>query len=134
MKLLVFSDLHTSAEAARSLLARAAGADLLIGAGDFANQHRGLNICLDILAACGKPALLVPGNNETPEALRDACRGWPGARVLHGEGFEVLGRSFFGLGGGVPPTVEHCPATRVVFGVSLPRPLSRSTASPYMSE
>lgn len=104
MKLLVFSDLHTNAEAARSLLARAAEADLLIGAGDFANQHRGLNICLDILAACGKPAILVPGNNETPETLRAACRGWPGARVLHGEGFEVSGRSFFGLGGGVPPT------------------------------
>ncbi|MCC6285120.1 MAG: metallophosphoesterase family protein [Phycisphaerales bacterium] len=104
MKLLIFSDLHTSADAARSLLARASEVDVLVGAGDFANQHRGLEICLDILRACTRPAVIVPGNNETPDALRDACRAWPSARVLHGQRCEIMGRAFFGLGGAVPET------------------------------
>ena len=51
-----------------------------------------------------KPTLLVPGNNETEDALRAACDGWEAATVLHGEGTELDGASFFGLGGGVPVT------------------------------
>lgn len=104
MKLLIFSDLHTSAEAARRLVAQAHEVDLLVGAGDFANRHQGLHICLDVLRESGKPAVFVPGNNERPEALRSACAGWAGARVLHGETCEVAGVRFFGLGGGVPQT------------------------------
>jgi Icc-related predicted phosphoesterase len=50
------------------------------------------------------PTVLVPGNNETEEALREACAGWRAARVLHGDGTEIDGVPFFGLGGGVPVT------------------------------
>jgi Icc-related predicted phosphoesterase len=48
--------------------------------------------------------VLVPGNNETDEALRDACAGWSAAQVCHGETVEIDGRTFFGLGGGIPVT------------------------------
>src|SRR5437764_8499805 len=50
------------------------------------------------------PTVLVPGNNETESALREACRGWRAAHVLHGEGTEIDGLAFFGLGAGVPVT------------------------------
>ncbi len=104
MKLLLFSDLHADADAARRLLSLASSADVLVGAGDFGNAHTQVGRCLDVLKASGKPAVLVPGNNETFEELAAACRGWAGARVLHGTAAVVGGVTFFGLGGGVPVT------------------------------
>jgi Icc-related predicted phosphoesterase len=104
MNLLLFSDLHDDLAAARSLVVRARGADLLVGAGDFCNAHRGLQRCLDVLRGTGKPAVLVAGNHETPDELRDACKGWSGAHVLHGSAVTLSGVTFFGLGGGIPIT------------------------------
>lgn len=79
-------------------------ADLVIGAGDFASIHRGLEQTIAALAAIERPSLVVPGNNETAEALRTACREWPAATVLHGDRHEHEGVAFFGLGAGVPVT------------------------------
>jgi uncharacterized protein len=104
MKLLLFSDLHADADAARQLVERARTADILIGAGDFGNLRRQLPVCIDILRAIDKPAVLVAGNNESTEELIDACRDWPSAHVLHGSGITLAGATFFGLGGGVPVT------------------------------
>ncbi len=104
MKLLLFSDLHADADAARRLVDLAAGVDLILGAGDFANQHRQIHVGLDVLRTLTQPALLVAGNNETTDELTAAVRGWPSARVLHGSGVELLGVPFFGLGGGIPVT------------------------------
>ena len=104
MKLLLFSDLHCDVDAARQLLALAGGVDVLVGAGDFGNIRRGVHLCLDVLKACGKPAVLVPGNSESAEELAAAARSWPAAQVLHGSGAKVAGCEFFGLGGGVPVT------------------------------
>ena len=50
------------------------------------------------------PTVLVPGNNETEDALRAACEGWDAATVLHGEATEIDGTQFFGLGAGIPIT------------------------------
>lgn len=104
MKLLLFSDLHCDASAAHDLAARASDADLIVGAGDFANQRRGLEVCLPMLLETGQPFLLVPGNNESLDELRAACAGYSNAHVLHGQGITVGGVEFWGLGGGVPPT------------------------------
>lgn len=104
MKILAFSDLHTDLATAATLVERSAEADLVIGAGDFASQHHGLEETIAALAPITVPTLLVPGNNETEAALREACAGWEVATVLHGEGIEIDGLSFFGLGAGVPTT------------------------------
>lgn len=104
MKLLAFSDVHNDLDRARRLVEMAAEADVVVGAGDFAVIHRGLEETLAELRAIGGPVVLIAGNNETDQALRDACAGWANATVLHGEGTEIAGASFFGLGGGVPPT------------------------------
>jgi uncharacterized protein len=76
----------------------------VIGAGDFALQHSGLEPTIEVLATISKPTVLVPGNNETEEALREACADWPAANVLHGEASEIEGVAFFGLGAGIPIT------------------------------
>jgi Icc-related predicted phosphoesterase len=104
VKLLAFSDLHRDVEQAALLVESARAADAVIAAGDFASIHKGLEETIEALRPIDKPTLLVPGNNETEDALREACEGWESATVLHGEGTEVDGVSFFGLGAGVPVT------------------------------
>jgi Icc-related predicted phosphoesterase len=104
MKLLAFSDLHRDMGQAEKLVEMAAGADVVIGAGDFASVHEGLGETIEALAAIEKPTVLVPGNNETPDALREAAIGWSAATVLHGEGTTIEGIDFYGLGAGVPVT------------------------------
>jgi Icc-related predicted phosphoesterase len=104
VKLLAFSDLHRDVEQARQLASDAAEVDLVLAAGDFASIHRGLDETLAPLREIDTPTLLVPGNNETEAALREACFGWEAAMVLHGEGTEIDGTAFWGLGAGVPIT------------------------------
>lgn len=104
MKYLCFSDLHCNKNAAKQLVRLAEDVDLVIGAGDFANQHTGIMDTIDILSQITKPAVLVPGNGETTDELRSAIANWPSARVLHGEGCEIQSVSFWGVGGGIPVT------------------------------
>lgn len=108
MKVLCFSDLHCDRASARSLVEQSSDADLVIGAGDFANQHRGLADTLDILCEITKPAVLVPGNGETFDELRKASSTWESATVLHGSGVTLeIGSTplpIFGVGGGIPVT------------------------------
>jgi Icc-related predicted phosphoesterase len=104
VKLLAFSDLHRDLEQAAELVAMAAEADVVIGAGDFASVHEGLAEAIDALAPIETPTVLVPGNNETEDALREAAAGWSAATVLHGGGTTIEGVEFYGLGAGIPVT------------------------------
>jgi Icc-related predicted phosphoesterase len=102
VRLLAFSDLHRDLDQAARLVELSEEADVVAGVGDFASIHEGLETTIDALKPITKPTVLVPGNNETDDALRKAAAGW--ATVLHGEGTEVEGVPFFGLGAGVPVT------------------------------
>ena len=104
MNLLAFSDLHRDLDQAGRLVERSSEADVVIAAGDFASIHEGLEEAIGALSAISAPTILVPGNNETEDALRSACEGWDAATVLHGQGTEIDGTQFFGLGAGVPIT------------------------------
>lgn len=104
MKLLLFSDLHCDTQKARRLVELSRDVDLVIGAGDLGNLRRGLDRSIGVLRAVDKPTVLVPGNSESDNELRDACRDWPSACVLHGTGVTIDGVDFFGIGGGIPVT------------------------------
>src|SRR5947209_1437828 len=104
MRLLAFSDLHRDHDQARALAKLAEDADVVLGAGDFGSFRFGLPGVIDALRAIAAPTILVPGNAESDTALWRACAGWESATVLHGEGTEIGGVQFFGLGGAVPPT------------------------------
>jgi Icc-related predicted phosphoesterase len=138
MKLLLFSDLHTDVSAAKRMVDLAREADVVIGAGDFANMRQDLSICIDILRAIQTPTVLVPGNNESYEELVAACAGCPSATVLHGTGIQIAGVPFFGIGGGIPVTpfgdwsydfpetdaeqlLRNCPAGAVLVSHSPPK-------------
>jgi len=103
-QLLLFSDVHTDRDASRRLVDRSDAADIVVGAGDFCDMRRGLDATIDVLSAMQAPAVVVPGNSETADELRAACAAWPHAHVLHGDGIEVQGIPFFGIGGGIPVT------------------------------
>lgn len=104
MKLLAFSDLHRDLGQAAKLVEMSAQADVVIGAGDFASVHEGLGETIGALASIETPTILVPGNNETEDALREAASEWSAATVLHGSGTTIDGSEFFGLGAGIPVT------------------------------
>jgi Icc-related predicted phosphoesterase len=104
VRILAFSDLHRDLDTAARLVEAAADADVVIGAGDFASQHQGLEETIRALSPIETPTVLVPGNNETDAAVRNACADWPAATVLHGSSATVGGVEFFGLGGGIPIT------------------------------
>ncbi len=104
MKLLAFSDLHRDLGQAERLVERSSDADVVIAAGDFASVHEGLDEAIGALSAISAPTILVPGNNETEDALRAACEEWDAATVLHGQGTQIDGVAFFGLGAGIPIT------------------------------
>jgi uncharacterized protein len=90
--------------AAHRLVELAGGVDVVVGAGDFGQVRRRVGVCIDVLRDLPCPAVVVPGNNESLDELRSACVGWAGVHVLHGDGVEIHGVQFFGLGGGVPVT------------------------------
>jgi Icc-related predicted phosphoesterase len=104
VKLLAFSDLHRDLAQGERLVEMSAAADVVIGAGDFASVHEGLEETIGALAAIETPTVLVPGNNETADALRAAASGWSAATVLHGEATSIEGVDFYGLGAGIPVT------------------------------
>ena len=104
MKLLAFSDLHRDLEQGARLIEMSTEADVVIGDGDFASMHEGLEETIAALAAISTPTVLVPGNNETADALRAAAAEWGAATVLHGEAAAIDGVEFFGLGAGIPVT------------------------------
>jgi Icc-related predicted phosphoesterase len=104
VRLLAFSDLHRDVEQAKVLVAMSKQADVVIGAGDFASVHEGLDETIEELAYIETPTILVPGNNETLDALRRSTADWAAATVLHGEGTEIEGVPFYGLGAGIPET------------------------------
>ncbi|MEO0751840.1 MAG: metallophosphoesterase family protein [Pseudomonadota bacterium] len=102
MKILAFSDLHLSRGRAAALVEASAGADLVIGAGDFCNKRDGLPEAMAMLEGLKAPCVIVPGNCESDEELR--AEALAGMTVLHGQAAEVAGLQIFGLGYGVPVT------------------------------
>ena len=104
VRALAFSDLHRDLEQGAKLVEMSAEADVVIGAGDFASIHEGLEETIGALRGIEQPTVLVPGNNETADALRAAAADWEAATVLHGVGTTIDGTEFFGLGAGVPTT------------------------------
>lgn len=101
MKILAFSDMHLARRCAEDIRAAAADADLVIGAGDFCVQRKGLADAMAMLEPVLAKAVLVPGNAESADELRAAAGP---ATVLHGEGIERDGIAVFGLGYAVPRT------------------------------
>jgi len=104
LELHLYSDLHGRLDICTKIVQRAAQADVVVIAGDIGNLRLDLEAPIKLLSAIQKPVVLVPGNSESQEELREACRNWKTAEVLHGGSATIAGLTFFGLGGGIPTT------------------------------
>ena len=104
MKLLLFSDIHVNESHCRKLVKMSEEVDIVIGAGDYGSLRMGIKKTIRWLSTIEKPVILVPGNAESDKELKDACNEWPSAIILHGNGIEMQGINFFGIGGGIPVT------------------------------
>ena len=104
MKILAFSDVHRDIGFCNALVKRSNEADLVIGAGDFATARRGLKEIIQTLSQIEKPFVLVPGNSESFEELKNECVGCHNMHVLHASTATIAGIPIFGIGGGIPVT------------------------------
>ena len=59
-------------------------ADVVIGAGDFASIHQGHGGRSMPSPGSETPTVLVPGNNETLDALKEATASWSRRPFSHG--------------------------------------------------
>ena len=98
MKILAFSDLHRDAAKAEAIVNESHGADVVVGAGDFATCAQGHEDTLGILRRMTVPFVLVPGNHDDLGELFAACADWPLAHLLHGQSVVIGGVAFFGIG------------------------------------
>src|SRR5207237_6088306 len=64
VKLLAFSDLHRDRKRAERLVELASGADVVVGAGDYATMRIGLERTIETLSAITVPTVPVPGHAE----------------------------------------------------------------------
>jgi Icc-related predicted phosphoesterase len=104
MRLLLFSDIHVNKHYCELIVAKSAEADIVVGAGDFGSLRHGISKTINWLSSINKPSVVVPGNAESFEELKEACVSWPSASVLHGSSIKLSDITFYGLGGGVPIT------------------------------
>jgi len=98
-RILAFSDVHCDAHACATLVTEGAKADLVIGAGDFAQRREGLADTMGLLAPLAPLAIYVAGNNENPEELAEATT----APVLQGTSLTCGALVVAGIGCAVPP-------------------------------
>lgn len=104
MKIIAFSDIHTDLHAVEKIRSLADDADVLVGAGDFANMRRGLAPVVDAIASINKLTVLVHGNAESEDELRAAAAQHDHLRVLHAGTVTIDNVTFLGLGGAIPET------------------------------
>lgn len=99
MKILAASDLHLNTDCRTAVLQQAPLADIVIIAGDFAQQREGLEEYMAPFEGIAAKAVFVAGNNETEDALCAATS----ATVLHGQTIKWQGRTIAGIGYAIPP-------------------------------
>lgn len=85
MRLLAFVDLHGDAAILKKLVKRAQkdDIDVVVCAGDFTVFESQMHYMLKKLEKIGKKVVMVPGNHEMPEVLREALKRYKNFVYLH---------------------------------------------------
>ena len=106
MRILAFSDLHCNREAAKDIVLKSTGADVVLGAGDFGIRGERSIELFDILKEISVPLLIVSGNHDRRSELASYCAKQDNIYFLDGSSQEINGITFFGLGGEIPSRSE----------------------------
>lgn len=100
MKILAFVDTHGNLEAIKRLLVKGEGVDLLVCAGDISNFGRNLKESVAKLKKLNKPLLIIHGNHESEEQMREIAKEFPWVLYIHKGSYQLGNYYFFGYGGG----------------------------------
>ncbi len=105
MNILAFSDPHADAAAVREVARLANSADqhidAVVGAGDFADRGKGTSDMLAILDALDCPLILVSGNHDRLDEMREFVGSRPRMHLLHGNTVTLSGVVFVGIGSAI---------------------------------
>jgi Icc-related predicted phosphoesterase len=100
MKILTFVDTHGNKTAINKLLSLSKKVDLLVCAGDLTNFGEDLNKILKILEKTNKPLLIIHGNHESEQLLKQAKKKFKFIKFIHNKVYTINNYAFFGYGGG----------------------------------
>ena len=100
MKILAFVDIHGNESALKRVLGKSKIADIIICAGDLTNFEQKLDQFLEKLAKTKKPVLIIPGNHETEEKLKEECKKFKSIYYIHKKKYILDDYLFFGYGSG----------------------------------
>ncbi len=99
MKILFFSDTHGDMSILSSLKAKAKEVDVCVCAGDFTTMERNITEILKAMNSFGKKMLLIHGNHEDGDRLRDLSSRYNNLVFLHKAVHHIKDYAFMGYGG-----------------------------------
>ena len=99
MNILFFADLHEDEKALAVLKTKAAEADLIVCAGDISNMENNLHGMMEKINRLGKPVLMIHGNHEDENGLREMCDEFENITFLHKAVHHIDDYVFMGYGG-----------------------------------
>lgn len=112
IRLLAFSDPHADIEAMQEVVRLAApdeaAADLVVGAGDFADKGQGADQALSVLDALNCPLVMVSGNHDRLSYLQEYAAARPGVHLLHGDAVTIDGIHLVGIGAAIARAEPSC--------------------------
>ncbi|MFH0977913.1 MAG: metallophosphoesterase [Candidatus Woesearchaeota archaeon] len=99
MKILAFVDMHSSYSSLAAIIKKSAECDMIVCAGDISEFERNIDHLMYKLAALQKQVLIIPGNHESGEGLRQLCKSHENIFYLNGKIFETGNHIFAGIDG-----------------------------------
>ncbi len=100
MKLLCCVDVHGDKRTLENIVYMSKYVDLVVCAGDLTNFEHNMKSLLKKLNTSKKKVLIIPGNHETPESLKKACKEFNNLIYLHKKHYVFKGVLFLGYGTG----------------------------------
>lgn len=100
MKILAFTDTHSSDDALRKVKEKSKSVDLIVCGGDITIFGNGQNKALKFLDSIGKKILIIHGNHEDSAKFRKACSRLKNLEYIHNKVYTEGSYSFIGYGDG----------------------------------
>jgi Icc-related predicted phosphoesterase len=108
--ILFCADMHGSKTAIEKLKKKAESCEIIVCAGDFSMFQDNFDKILKDLDSIGKPILMLHGNHEFEEDVKEYCKKSKNIKFIHKKFHKYKRLVFYGYGGGgfqvVEPTLE----------------------------
>ncbi len=99
MKILIFTDIHGNPAAIKQIINKSKEADLLVCAGDIVDWGN-LEKTIKLFKEANKKMLVIPGNHEDYDELKNLCKKYPFLIDIHLKKYKINDLVFFGFGTG----------------------------------